>query len=406
MKRKNKLILPFILLLLILFLITFLVYTSNNKTKNTIQDETDSNQKKIEEQVESLMEQMSLEEKIAQMLILTNANTSVDENLKETLSKIKPGGFIIMKDNITTFDQTKEYIADLKKYSEILPIIATDQEGGSVQRLQSLTDIQATNIPYMYDLGKTNDKDLAYQVGKVMAEEMRTLGVNVVFAPVLDIYSNENNTVIGKRSFGTSPDLVSKMALSLAKGLEDNEVIATYKHFPGHGDTTTDSHIDLPILDKSYQDLLQEELIPFEEAIKNNAKIIMVGHIALPEITKDETPASLSKKIITDILKEDMNYQGLVITDALNMKALTNYYSEEEIYTKAIEAGVDLLLMPKDAKSAIEIIKNNVSEERIEESIKRILEFKYTYLKNNLLDQSYLGSEEHQAIINKISITN
>ena len=406
MKRKNKLILPFILLLLILFLITFLVYTSNNKAENTIQDETDSNQKKIEEQIESLMEQMSLEEKIAQMLILTNANTSVDETLKETLSKIKPGGFIIMKDNITTFDQTKEYIADLKKYSEIPPIIATDQEGGSVQRLQSLTDIQATNIPYMYDLGKTNDEDLAYQVGKVMAEEMRTLGINVVFAPVLDIYSNENNTVIGKRSFGTSPDLVSKMALSLARGLEDNEVIATYKHFPGHGDTTTDSHIDLPILDKSYQDLLQEELIPFEEAIKNNAKIIMVGHIALPEITKDETPASLSKKIITDILKEDMNYQGLVITDALNMKALTNYYSEEEIYTKAIEAGVDLLLMPKDAKSAIEIIKNNVSEERIEESVKRILEFKYTYLKNNLLDQSYLGSEEHQAIINKISITN
>lgn len=390
MKKKISIL----VIIILLFLFGGIYFWQSNKNVNTMT---------VEEKVNATMKDMTLEEKIAQMLIVYYTKDTVDTDLQKIITEVKPGGFILMKENITTYDKTQKFVSDLQYYSKIPMIISIDQEGGLVQRMQNLEDIKPTDIPAMYSLGKTENIDLAYQVGRVMAEEMRTLGINVVYAPVLDIYSNENNTVIGNRSFGKTKETVSNMALSLANGLEENGVIATYKHFPGHGDTITDSHFQLPIIRKNYAELSNLEWVPFEKAIVNNAKIIMVGHIALPEITGNDTPASLSEVIITDILKEKLNYQGLVITDALNMGALSNTYSEEEIYTKAIEAGVDLLLMPNGSKKAIEYIKKNIAEERIQESVKKILTFKFTYLKeNNQLDKSYLGSEEHQQIIDQI----
>ncbi len=357
----------------------------------------------IDEKVEYRMKHMTLDEKIAQMLVLYYMSDAVDSNLESVLEEVKPGGFILMKENITTYNQTKKFVDDITKNSEIPMIISIDQEGGSVQRFQGISDVEVTNIPDMYDLGSMGDLDLAYQVGRVMAEELRTIGVNVVYAPVLDVYSNPLNTVIGKRSFSSDPQVVSDMGIHLAKGLEENGVIATYKHFPGHGDTETDSHVSLPIVQKNYDELSSLELIPFQNAISSGAKIMMIGHIALPNLTGDNTPASLSKVVVTNTLKQKMNYQGLVITDALNMGALTKNYSKEEIYTQAIEAGVDLLLMPSGSKQAIEIIRKNISEERINESVEKILKFKYTYLdQDNRLDSSYLGSMEHQEVIQKI----
>ena len=357
----------------------------------------------IDEKVEYRMKHMTLDEKIAQMLVLYYMSDAVDSNLESVLEEVKPGGFILMKENITTYNQTKKFVDDITKNSEIPMIISIDQEGGSVQRFQGISDVEVTNIPDMYDLGSMGDLDLAYQVGRVMAEELRTIGVNVVYAPVLDVYSNPLNTVIGKRSFSSDPQVVSDMGIHSAKGLEENGVIATYKHFPGHGDTETDSHVSLPIVQKNYDELSSLELIPFQNAISSGAKIMMIGHIALPNLTGDNTPASLSKVVVTNTLKQKMNYQGLVITDALNMGALTKNYSKEEIYTQAIEAGVDLLLMPSGSKQAIEIIRKNISEERINESVEKILKFKYTYLdQDNRLDSSYLGSMEHQEVIQKI----
>ena len=358
----------------------------------------------LEENVELMLENMTIEEKIGQMLIIYDTHETVDKELKEFIADIKPGGFIINQSNITTFAKTKKYIADLKANSDIPLIISIDQEGGSVQRLQNLEDKKATYVPSMFYVGKTKDYNLAYEVGKVLAEDMRTLGINLAYAPVCDIFSNPNNKVIGNRSFGTSPNLVANMCTSLGKGLEDNGIIATYKHFPGHGDTATDSHTSLPVINKTYTELLNNELIPFKKAIENDAKIIMVAHIAFPSLTGNNTPSSLSKEVITDLLKDKLGYDGLVITDALNMGALTNNYTDEEIYVKAVEAGVDLLLMPSDAKEAIKAIKNNISEERIDESVKKILLFKYTYLKDNVLDESYLNSKAHQEIINKIPV--
>lgn len=357
----------------------------------------------VDEKVEYRMKHMTLDEKIAQMLVVYYTSDTVDSNLESILQEVKPGGFILMKENITTYDQTKKFVDNVTKNSEIPMIISIDQEGGTVQRLKGISDIEVTNIPDMYDLGATGNLNLAYQVGKVMAEELRTIGVNVVYAPVLDVYSNELNTVIGKRSFSSDPQVVSDMANQLAKGLEENGVIATYKHFPGHGDTEVDSHVDLPVVKKTYDELLNLELVPFQNAISSGAKIMMIGHIALPEITGDNTPASLSKTIVTDTLKGKLGYQGLVITDALNMGALTKNYSKEEIYTQAIEAGVDLILMPSGSKQAIEFIRKNISEERINESVEKILKFKYTYLgQNNQLDKSYLGGTEHQEVVQQI----
>ncbi len=353
----------------------------------------------IEEKVEYRISEMTIEEKIAQMMIVYYTGDSVDDTLLNVIRNVKPGGFILTADNITTYEKTKSFVQSLQENSEIPMIISIDQEGGLVQRLSCLTDVTPTNIPNMLSVGNFNDTQFAYNIGKVMAEELRTIGVNLTFAPVVDVLPQNGESFIGTRSFGSNVEIVSSMSTAIAKGLEENGIIATYKHFPGHGDTTTDSHTSLPVVCKTKDELFSNELIPFQNAIKNNARIIMIGHIALPEIIGDNTPASLSKEIVTDLLKTEMGFNGLVVTDALNMGALTNEYSYEEIYIKSIEAGVDLLLMPNGSKKAIEIIKQNISEERIDQSVRKILNFKYTYLEQELiLDKSYLGSDEHKKI--------
>lgn len=359
------------------------------------------------EQIKKQLKAMTLDEKIAQMLIIYYSSTNYDETLEKTIKEVKPGGFILMNDNISTYQNTLNLVKNMQKDSTIPMIISIDQEGGPVQRLQKITDIEVTSIPSMYDLGKTNDKNLAYNVGKIMAQQLKTLGINLDFAPVVDIYSNKDNKLIANRSFGSDSEEVTTMALALKQGLEDNNVNTCLKHFPGHGDTDIDSHYNLPVINKDYNELSKLELIPYYKAIKNNTNMIMIGHIALPKITNDNTPASLSKKIITNILKDKLNYKGLVITDALNMKALTDNYSDKEIYTMAINAGVDLLLMPNGSRKAIEYIKESIKEKKITEemintSVTKILTYKYNHLKEEYLDFSYLNKEEYNEILTQI----
>ena len=391
-------------LLFILLTITILgtsyYFLSQEKPK---QDKSNS----IEERVKKQLKKMTLDEKIAQMLIIYYSSPTYDETLKQTIKEVKPGGFILMNDNISTYQNTLNLVKSMQKDSKIPMIISIDQEGGIVQRLQKITDIEVTNIPSMLALGKTNDKNLAYNVGKIMAQQLKTLGINLDFAPVVDIYSNKDNKVIANRSFGSNSEEVTTMALALKQGLEDNNVNTCLKHFPGHGDTAVDSHYNLPVINKDYNDISKIELIPYYKAIKNNTNMIMIGHIALPKITKDNTPASLSKEIITNLLKTKLKYQGLVITDALNMKALTDNYSDKEIYTMAINAGVDLLLMPNGSRKAIEYIKESIKEKKITEqmintSVTKILTYKYNHVKEEYLDSSYLNKEEYHEILNQI----
>ena len=389
-----------------LFVLLFIA-SGCNKEINTPNRESDK-----ENRIEEQLKEMSLEEKIGQMLIVSYEGTSVTEELFSLLNQVKPGGFILFSNNFSDYEQTQKLIADIKSTSEIPMFISIDQEGGRVQRIKNLSDQEVTIIPPMYEIGLTRDEDFAYQVGKVIGEELRVFDINMDFAPVLDIYSNPNNTVIGDRSFGTTSDIVSTMAISLASGLQDTGVISVYKHFPGHGDTLEDSHDTLPIVTKTKEELMNFELIPFIQAIENGAEAIMVGHIAVPSITKDNTPATLSKVLIQGLLKDELGFQGLVITDGLNMKSLTNLYSQEEIYINAILAGADILLMPEFSLNTIKIIKNavlngEISEERIDDAVTKILTLKHEKLSNdNPYTRDYLNSINHKEIINKIKSAN
>ena len=391
-------------IILFIFIITILTGCSNNKKVSN----KDFEKLSIEEKVNYKMDNLSIDEKIAQMLIVYYIGDEYDENLSNIIKEVKPGGFILMSDNITTYDRTLNFVKGMQNDSDIPMIISTDEEGGSVQRIKGIRDISVTDIPYMYYLGQTKDKNLAYKVGEIIANELRTIGVNLTYAPVMDIYSNPNNTVIGKRSFGSDPNTVYDMATSLKNGIEDNLVNTCIKHFPGHGDTETDSHFEIPIINKTLDELENSDLLPFIKSI-NDTNMIMVGHIALPKITNSSIPASLSKEIVTDLLKNKYNYKGLVITDAFNMRSLTDNYSDKEIYTMAINAGVDLLLMPNGSKNAIKYIKEAIDDEEIDintinESVRKILTYKYSNIKENYLDKSYLNKSEYSNVLNQIII--
>lgn len=363
-----------------------------------------------EDSIDAILKNMSLEEKIGQMIIMSYRNPTVDSTLENTLKTVKPGGFILFKENITTYKNTLQFIKKIKESSDIPLWIGIDQEGGNVQRLKALEDYQVSDIPYMNVIGKTNNPIYSSQIGTVIAEELKVFGINMDFAPDIDVWENPNNTVIGKRSFGNDPVLVSKMGIALGDALMQNQIIPVYKHFPGHGNTAEDSHYSLPVVTKSLNELLSSDLIPFQDAINHNVPIIMIGHLAIPNITNDNTPASLSKVMINDILKEQMGYKGLVITDALDMGALTKNYSEEEIYTMAINAGVDILLMPQESKNCLKIIseaveKGKITESQINESVRKILKLKYSTIAdtyNQYASISNLNSQDHQEIITKI----
>lgn len=383
--------------------------TNTNKPTNSTKP-TNSNISKpltVSETVDRKMKEMTLDEKIGQMLIISVTGTSMNSTTRNNLTKYKPGGVILFANNLGNYQTTIKYIDDMKKTGSIPLIVSVDQEGGKVQRLTAITGKKATTIPPMLSLGKMDDTTLAYSIGAVTAEELRVFGFNMDFAPVADVLTNEDSKVIGTRSFGADPNLVSRMSLSFANGLKSKGVIPVYKHFPGHGSTATDSHYDLPVLNKTKAELYDIDLIPFQNAIQNDAKVIMIGHLAIPNIAGDNTPASLSKVLITDLLKKEMGYKGLVITDALNMGALTKNYSEKQIYEMAINAGVDILLMPKSPESAISYIKQSVKEGKIKESqinesVRKILMLKYTDLKTDKLSINYLGSKEHQNIVSKV----
>lgn len=390
----------------------FVILTSCFTNLNLKLEETKEEMNKRNSWVEEQINNMSIEEKIGQMLIVTDSSTIADEDLLKNLETIKPGGFILFSDNIESYEQTTKLIDDINSTADIPMFISIDQEGGRVARIKKLSDTEVTIIPSMYKLGLTKDEELAYEVGKVVGEELRALNINMDFAPVLDIYSNPENTVIGDRAFGSTAELVSNMALSFSQGLESTGVISVYKHFPGHGDTYEDSHNTLPIITKTKEELMELELIPFKDAIENGADVIMVGHLAIPSITGNSKPASLSKEVITELLKKELGFNGIVITDALNMGALTKQYTEEEIYINAINAGIDILLMPEFDNETIEIILKGVEEgtikvEEINDSVEKILELKYNKLfQENKYTKDYLGSLEHQEIISKIDKNN
>ena len=388
-------------IIIIIVLIMFCCYKIN-LSKDSFSDKKIS--KEENNVIDDIINNMSLEEKIGQLFFIAYRSNKIDDTLIELLDTIKPGGFILFSENITTYQDTLEFIKYIKESNDIPLFVGIDEEGGNVQRLTNLKDYKISNIPFMYKVKNSYD---AYNIGKVIAEELRVFGINLDFAPVIDTVKDSNSGLDYRRSFGNDSSIVSNLGISLANGLYDNKVVPVYKHFPNHGAVLEDSHDTLPIINKSKEELLTNDLIPFRDAINDGASVIMVGHLAVPSITNDNTPASLSYELVTNLLRQELNYSGVVITDALNMDALTDNYTEEEIIVNAINAGVDILLMPNDPLNDIEIIKeainnNKISIDRINESVKRILTLKYNTIYNNYdeyLSVSYLNNAEHKKIL-------
>ncbi|EGD47303.1 glycoside hydrolase family 3 domain protein [Ruminiclostridium papyrosolvens DSM 2782] len=332
----------------------------------------------IKEQINS----MSLDEKIGQLVIVGLDGYEADEHARQMIEEYRVGGFILFTSNIQNSNQMLELLNSLKninRANKVPLFLSVDEEGGRVSRLPD----EFLKIPSNQIIGKLNNSSVSHQVGSIIGEELKSFGMNMDFAPVLDINSNPKNPIIGDRAFGTGPNLVSKLGVQTMKGLQSQNIIPVVKHFPGHGDTSTDSHVGLPKVDNDLKRLRNFELKPFARAIENGAEAVMVAHILLPEIDPDN-PASFSKTIINDVLRLEMNYDGVVITDDFTMGAIVKNYNIGQAAVKSILAGGDIVLVCHDfekQKAVISALKDAAQSgqlpmDRIDRSVIRILRLK------------------------------
>ena len=368
--------------------------SSNTVEKPEQEPEKSSGQEtvSIQQQIDGYLEEMTLEEKVAQLFIIQpeailDVGTAVaaGDATREAIDKYPVGGFIYFGENLQSKEQTQEMLRNVQAYSTertgFPAFLSVDEEGGTVARVAGTGNFDVPDIGDMADIGAAGDVDAAKQVGEDIGSYLAELGFNLDFAPVADVLSNPENTVVRKRSFGSDPELVSDMAIAVSDGLEEKGLLSAYKHFPGHGATSADTHKGYAYTDKTLEELEACELIPFQRCIADGAKIIMAAHISVPNVTGDDTPTSLSKTMVTDILREKMGYTGLVVTDAMNMGAITEEYTSAEAAVKALQAGVDVVLMPENYQQAYQgvldaVADGTLSEERIDESVTRILTVK------------------------------
>ena len=400
--------------------------------------------------VQKMVSQMSTRDKITQMLMPDFRNwnvngqekgvTSLNPDIRAALKKYKFGGVILFAENVVGTEQTAKLTHDFQStmiQSGNLPLLLSiDQEGGTVRRLGT-----GTSLPGNMALGASKDPKDAYNAGKITGDELASLGINTNFAPSIDVNNNPKNPVIGLRSFSSDPQLVSQLGTSFIKGIQDQGEVSAAKHFPGHGDTDTDSHIGLPVVNKSLDELNKTELVPFRAAAKNGVDMFMTAHIQYPQIEKEtfpskidgkpvNLPATMSPKILTDLVRKDMGYQGVIVTDALGMQAIADNFGESDACIQAIKAGADILLMPTTLRSTKDLAKmdkiiadiedavksGKISEERLNESVTRILTLKQKRgildLKDNLLTESqqvklaekHVGSAENRSAERTMSL--
>lgn len=360
--------------------------------------------------VDLAVKNMTLEEKIGQMIMISIDYSVFNDQINEQLDSIRPGGVLLYQPNFVNEQQLKTLIDDLQDNVTVPLFIAVDEEGGRVERFSAIENSPLGQLPSMLELGNTLDPQLSYSVGQAMASELSYYGINVNFAPVLDIYSNPNNTVIGNRAFGTDSSQVIKMALPLARGLKSNGVISVAKHFPGHGDTDEDSHSELPIVRKSLTELKELELKPFQAAIDDGIDAIMLAHIAYPEITGSLLPATLSNVMITDILREDMNFDGVIFSDSIIMRSLSKNYTMSEIAVLGVNAGIDVFIVQNKGLELFNAIKTGVETGQIDENtidaaVKRILKLKYEYKFFEEKEPLVIDHEANRKIFEKIRVS-
>ncbi|WHY59029.1 glycoside hydrolase family 3 protein [Peribacillus simplex] len=368
-----------------------------------------SENEKSESDIQEIVENMTIDEKVGQMLMPDFRNWQKQGEVKATgfiemnsevesiIKKYHLGGVILFAENVVDTEQTVRLTDGLQKASQDLPLFITiDQEGGIVTRLQT-----GTNLPGNMALGAARNERYAFQSGEIIGKELSSLGINVNFGPSVDVNNNPGNPVIGVRSFSSDPELVSKLGIQMIKGLQNQNMIATTKHFPGHGDTAVDSHYGLPLVSHDKERLRSIELVPFQRAIDAGVDMMMTAHVQFPAfddtkyISKKDgqeimVPATLSQKVITGLLREEMGFDGVVVTDALNMNAIADNFGQEEAVVLALKSGVDIALMPaqvnslqmeKNLTSVFNAVKAAVESGEIplgqvNQSVTRILELK------------------------------
>lgn len=341
-----------------------------------------------EEQIRGYVENMTLEEKVAGLFFitpeqLTGVETVVQagESTREALERYPVGGLVYFAQNIQSEQQLKEMLENTASYSRYPLFLGVDEEGGQVARVAKALGLE--NVGPMAEIGASGDENAAYSAGAGIASYLKEYGFNLDFAPVADVLTNPDNTVIGDRAFGSDPALVSRMVASAVQGLQENGVSACIKHFPGHGDTAGDSHDGQVETERTMEEMQTAEFLPFTAGIEAGVNMVMVGHISAPGLTDgDKVPASMNGKIITDILRKQLGYNGIVITDAMNMSAISQYYTADEAAIRALKAGADMILMPEDFVTAYEgviaaVQNGTIDEARINDSLTRIFRVKY-----------------------------
>ena len=290
----------------------------------------------------------ALREQIGRLLFVGLPGPILDDPTRRTLEALRVGGVILFRRNVDTPGQLAALIAEIHSLPS-RPLVAIDHEGGRVMRLGE----PFTQFPAAAAIGRRRDADLAYRVGRAMALELASVGIDVNFAPVLDVDSNPANPVIGDRAFGSEPAVVSELGLALMRGLLAGGVIPCGKHFPGHGDTVKDSHLELPVVDRSRGELERTELVPFRAAIAAGVPMLMTAHVLYPSLD-GEHPATLSRKILTGILRDTLHFQGVVVSDDLEMRAISAQQDIGGAAVATLEAGADALLVCQNLSQAVQ----------------------------------------------------
>ena len=365
--------------------------------------------KKAAKYADSLYAKLSMDERIGQLYIValyTNKDQNHISGVRKLVEQERIGGIILMQDDA---EQEIALVNEFQKKSRVPMLFGMDAEWGLYQRIKT-----AHKFPWAMTLGAIQDNGLVYEMASKIAEDAKKMGIYWNFAPVVDVNTNPKNPIIGNRSFGSDVQNVIAKSLAYAQGLQDNGVLAAIKHFPGHGDTDVDSHLDLPVVKHSLERLNKIELAPFKALMDKKIGGTMIAHLYVPQLEKGKNiPASISYDIVTNLLKNKFRYEGLVITDALNMNAVAKKYPAGELDLRAFKAGNDVLLFSQDVPTGKKLIKEaiqkgEISEKRLEESVKKILKTKYLLGLQNLRPLSseginnVLNNDSHAKISEKL----
>ena len=344
------------------------------------------------------IKKMSLREKVGQMFFVRPEalDTSIHWNEYQDLpdyklqqvnktmrdvSKDYPiGGMILYAHNIEDEDQLGDFIAEIRKLNGS-PLLAIDEEGGRIARIANNENFDVPKYESMAAIAESGDPSEAYKAAFTIGSYVKKYGFDIDYAPVADVNTNPENIVIGARAFSDDPETAAEFVVSYLNGLDSAGVIGTLKHFPGHGDVKTDTHSGYAETNKTWEEMLKCEMIPFKAGIEAGAQMIMTAHIAAPKVTGDDLPATLSSVILQDKLRGELGFKGIIVTDAMDMGAITTQFGNAEAAIKSIQAGVDVVLCSKDFTQVFDAVvnaveKGNIKETRIDESVKRILELK------------------------------